>query len=116
MKIAKYEFTSKEQAQTKIDALGVSTDENGNESPNHKHTIVSLGHIVLEQAVIDEDGEVVTEAVISEDWHVDVLWVGLEADEDGVIDHPYGWKSYNVDLTSEGCHGFAGVSYLANKF
>jgi len=116
MKIAKYEFTSKEQAQTKIDALGVSTDENGNESPSHNHTIVSLGHIVLEQAVLDEDGEVVTEAVLSEGWHLDVLWLGLEADEDGIIDHPYGWKSYNVDLTSEGSHGFAGLSYLSHKF
>ena len=116
MKIAKYEFTSKEQAQTKIDALGVSTDENGNESPNHKHTIVSLGHIVLEQAVIDEDGEVVTEAVLSEDWHVDVLWVGLEADEDGIIDHPYGWKSKSVDIDGDGVHAFFGLNYDSLKF
>ena len=116
MKIAKYEFTSKEQAQTKIDALGVSTDEDGNEYPTHKHTIVHLGNIVLEQAVIDEDGEIETEAVLSEGWHLDVLWVGLEADEDGIIDHPYGWKSYNVDLTNEGSHGFAGLSYLSHKF
>ena len=116
MKIAKYEFTSKEQAQTKIDALGVSTDENGNESPNHKHTIVSLGHIVLEQAVIDEDGEVVTEAVLSEDWHVDVLWVGLEADEDGTIDHPYGWKSKSVNIDGDGVHAFFGLNYDSLKF
>ena len=98
--IAKYEFTSKEQANLKIDAL--------NEEPNN-HTIVTLGHIVLEPAVIDEDGEVITEAVLSTGWHLDVLWIGL-------TDHPYGWKSYNVDLTSEGSHGFAGISYLANKF
>ena len=100
MNISKYEFTSKEQAQTKIDAL--------NEEPNN-HTIVTLGHIVLESAVIDADGVVITEAVLSSDWHVDALWVGL-------TDHPYGWKSYNVDLTSEGSHGFLGLSYLANKF
>ena len=98
--IDKYEFTSKEQANLKIDAL--------NEEPNN-HTIVTLGHIVLEPAVIDEDGEIITEAVLSEGWHLDVLWIGL-------TDHPYGWKSYNVDLTSEGSHGFAGLSYLANKF
>ena len=100
MNISKYEFTSKEQANLKIDAL--------NEEPNN-HTIVNLGHIVLEPAVIGEDGVVITEAVLSEGWHLDVLWIGL-------TDHPYGWKSYNVDLTSEGSHGFAGVSYLANKF
>ena len=107
MKISKYKFTSKEQTQTKIASV--------NKEPNN-HTIVQLGNIVLEQAVIDEDGGVVTEAVLSEDWHVDVLWVGLEADEDGTIDHPYGWKSYSVDLDSEGCHGFAGLSYLSHKF
>tara|TARA_R110002153_G_scaffold245180_1_gene400691 strand:+ start:1245 stop:1568 length:324 start_codon:yes stop_codon:yes gene_type:complete len=107
MKISKYKFTSKEQTQTKIASV--------NKEPNN-HTIVQLGNIVLEQAVIDEDGEVVTEAVLSEDWHVDVLWVGLEADEDGTIDHPYGWKSYNLDLDSEGVHGFAGLSYLSHKF
>ena len=100
MNISKYNFTSKEQANLKIDAL--------NEEPN-KHTIVTLGHIVLEPAVIDEDGEIITEAVLSEGWHLDVLWIGL-------TEHPYGWKSYNVDLTSEGSHGFAGLSYLDNKF
>ena len=98
--IAKYEFTSKEQAQTKIDAL--------NEEPNN-HTIVTLGHIVLEPAVIDADGEIITEAVLSEGWCIDAIWIGL-------TDHPYGWKSYDVDLPNEGLHGFAGVSYLANKF
>ena len=66
IKIAKYEFDSREQAQKKIDALGTATDEDGNEYPTHKHTIVHLGNIVLEQAVIDEDGEVETEAVLSD--------------------------------------------------
>ena len=100
MNISKYEFTSKEQAQTKIDAL--------NEEPNN-HTIVTLGHIVLEPAVIDADGVVITEAVLSTGWCIDAIWIGL-------TDHPYGWKSYDVDLPNEGLHGFAGVSYLANKF
>ena len=31
MKIGKYEFDSREQAQTKIEALGTETDEDGNE-------------------------------------------------------------------------------------
>ena len=100
MNIAKYEFISKEQANLKIDALS--------EEPNN-HTIVTLGHIVLEPAIIDADGVVITEAVLSEGWHLDAMWIGLD-------DHPYGWKSYNVDLSSEGSHGFAGVSYLEHKF
>lgn len=109
MNISKYNFTSKEQAQTKIDALGIAIDENGNEYPTHKHEIVQLRHIVLEQAVINEYGEVIKKAVLSKKWHLDVMWIGL-------TDHPYGWKSYSVDLTSEGSHGFSGVSYLKNKF
>ena len=40
IKIAKYEFDSKEQAESKIKSLGTAQDENGNEYPTHKHTIV----------------------------------------------------------------------------
>ena len=57
MRIAKYEFDSREQAQSKIDALGTATDEDGNEYPTHKSTIVQLGNIVLEQGEYDEEGE-----------------------------------------------------------
>ena len=116
IKIAKYEFDSREQAETKINALGTATDEDGNEYPTHKHTIVHLGNIVLEQAVIDEDGKIETEAVLSEYWHVDVLWNGLEADEDGVIDHPYGWKSKSVNIEGDGVHAFFGLNYDSLKF
>ena len=116
MKIGKYQFDNREQAQTKIDALGTETDEDGNEYPTHKHTIVHLGNIVLEQAVIDEGGEVETEAVLSSDWHVDVLWSGLEADEDGTFDHPYGWKSKSVNIDGDGVHAFFGLSYESLKF
>jgi len=106
--IAKYEFNSKEQFDAKLDALH-STDAEGNKTPNVKFDKAELGYIVLATAVVDEDGAEVTPEVISEGWHVDMIWHDLE-------EHPYGWKSYNVDLSSEGSHGFAGVSYLANKF
>ena len=36
--------------------------------------VVELGHIVETPAVLDEDGEVVTEAVLSTDYCVDILW------------------------------------------
>jgi hypothetical protein len=49
IKIAKYALDSKEQAESKIKSLGTAQDENGNEYPTHKHTIVELGNIVLEQ-------------------------------------------------------------------
>jgi len=116
IKISKYEFLDKEQAKTKINALGTATDENGNEYPTHKHTIVQLGNIVLQQGEYDEEGNEVVAPVLSDKWHVDVLWKDLEADEDGTIDHPYGWKSYYVDIDGDGVHSFLGLSYNAHKF
>ena len=98
MKIGKYNFNSKEQVDSKIEALG----------EEHNHTIVKLGNIVLQQAEYDEEGEVITEAVLSDKFHVDVMWIGLE-------DHPYGWKSYSVDLDSNGMHSFLGIDYKKNK-
>ena len=74
IKIAKYEFDSREQAETKIDALGTATDEDGNEYPTHKSTIVQLGNIVLEQGEYDEEGEETVAPVLSDKWHLDVLW------------------------------------------
>ena len=132
MRISKYEFNSKEQAQEKIDALGTATDENGNEYPTHKSTIVQLGNIVLEQGEYDEEGEEITAPVLSDKWHLDVAWsdsdittVEEEAvlDEEGMVvtpevvsvNHPYGWKSYAVDIEGDGVHSFFGLSYESLK-
>ena len=132
MRISKYEFNSKEQAQEKIDALGTSTDENGNEYPTHKSTIVQLGNIVLEQGEYDEEGEEITAPVLSDKWHLDVAWDDAEIttveeeavlDEEGMIvtpevtsvDHPYGWKSYAVEIEGDGVHSFFGLSYDSLK-
>ncbi len=133
MRISKYEFDSREQAETKINALGTATDENGNEYPTHKSTIVQLGNIVLEQGEYDEDGEEVTAPVLSDKWHLDVAWsdsdittVEEEAvlDEEGMVvtpevvsvNHPYGWKSYAVEIEGDGVHSFFGLSYESLKF
>ena len=132
MRISKYEFNSKEQAQEKIDALGTATDENGNEYPTHKSTIVQLGNIVLEQGEYDEEGEEITAPVLSDKWHLDVAWDDAEIttveeeavlDEEGMIvtpevtsvDHPYGWKSYAVDIEGDGVHSFFVLSYDSLK-
>ena len=132
MRIAKYEFDSREQAQSKIDALGTATDENGNEYPTHKSTIVQLGNIVLEQGEYDEDGEEVTAPVLSDKWHLDVAWSDSEIttveeeavlDDEGMVvtpevvsvDHPYGWKSYAVEIEGDGVHSFFGLSYESLK-
>ena len=132
MKIGKYEFNSKEQAEEKINALGTATDENGNEYPTHKSTIVQLGNIVLEQGEYDEDGEEITAPVLSDKWHLDVAWSDSEittVEEEAVLDdegmvvtpevvsvnHPYGWKSYAVEIEGDGVHSFFGLSYESLK-
>ena len=108
IRIGKYEFNSKTQADTKIAALGTATDEDGKEYPNHKHAIAHLGNLLVSAEVLDEEGKVVADAVYSELHAVDVLWRGLDV-------HPIGWENYAVEITSEGMHGFAGISYLENK-
>jgi hypothetical protein len=115
MKIGKYSFDSREQAQTKIDALGTAIDENGNEYPTHKHTIVQLGNIVLSQGSYDEVGNEIVAPVLSTDWHVDVLWSNLEADADGSYSHPYGWAGKAVNIDGNGVHAFFGLDYNSLK-
>ena len=117
MRISKYAFNSKEQAQSKIDALGTT-----------QSSIVQLGNIVLEQGEYDENGEETTAPVLSDKWHLDVLWDDAEItedeeievlDEDGntsiqeviLVDHPYGWKSYAIDIEGDGVHSFFGLDY-----
>jgi hypothetical protein len=53
---------SKSAASAKINALGI--DEEGN--PTHNNAIVRLGHIVVTPAEIDEEGNIITEAVLSD--------------------------------------------------
>jgi hypothetical protein len=108
IKVSKYEFDSESQAESKINAL----------SENHKHTIVKLGNIVKQQGVYDEDGNETQAPVLSNKYHVDVLWKDIqEVDGDGNVSfsHPYGWATYAIDLDDEGMHGFMGVSYIENK-
>ena len=108
LNIEKYAFNSREQFLDKLDALH-TMDEEGNNIPNFKFSVAQLGNIVLESAVIDQEGQEQVEAVLSERWHVDVVW--FEQDS-----HPYGWATYKVELDSEGMHGFAGLNYLDHKF
>jgi hypothetical protein len=108
--IGKYRFNSKEQAESKIEGLGVAQDENGNNYPTHKHTITKLGYEVLEEAVYDGE-EVISETVFGEGYLVDVLWRDLQQDENGLVSHPNGWESHVVDIDNEGIHGFLGLKY-----
>jgi len=119
-KIGKYEFDSLEQAESKINALGTSTDEDGNTYPTHSHCIVKLGYIVLEQGEYNEEGEETKAPILSDKYHVDVLWKGLEPvdAEAEVLSYiePNDWANYRIELDNNGVHSFMGLDYQLYKF
>ena len=96
----KYEFGSKGAATAKINALGI--DEEGN--PTHNHAIVRLGNLVLQEGTYDEDGNEVTPPVMSDTYHVDVLWDGEPNPE---------WDSNMVWCPPMGVHTFGSSSAIA---
>ena len=96
----KYSFTNETEANTYIDGLGV--DEEGN--PSHSHSIVRLGNIVLTEGEYDEEGEVITEPVLSNNYHVDVLWQG---------DALSSWDSKMVWCPPMGVHTFGSSRAIA---
>ena len=96
----KYQFGSKGAATTKINALGV--DEEGN--PTHNHAIVRLGYIVVTEGTYDEDGNELTPPVLSDDYHIDMLWDG-EPNED--------WDSFMIWCEPMGVHIFGSSSAVA---
>ena len=89
----KYEFGNKSAATTKINALGI--DEEGNAT--HSHSIKRLGHIVTTHPTYDDNGDELTAAVFSTNYHVDVLWDG-EPDSD--------WDNQMVWCKPFGVHTF----------
>ena len=98
--LRKYEFGSKSAASAKINALGI--DEEGN--PTHNNAIVRLGHIVVTPAEIDEEGNIITEAVLSDNYSVDVLWDG-EPNPD--------WDGQMIFCPPMGVHTFGSSSAIA---
>ena len=100
----KYEFNSQEQAEHKISALGTAIDEDGNEYPTHRHTIVKLGYLWTTEPTLNNEGNVETEGVASDMYSVDVLWSDLDSS-------PYGWATYEISVEGNGVHTFAGWSY-----
>jgi len=95
----KYAFGSKAAATTKINALGV--DEEGNHT--HSHSIVHLGNLVEQEAVLNEEGEVTTEAVLSSTYHIDVLWDGEPVSS---------WDSAMIWCEPMGVHTFGSSSAI----
>ena len=96
----KYEFGSKSAATTKINALGIDSEG----APTHSHSIVRLGNIETTPATYDDDGNELTAAVLSSNYHVDVLWDG-----DPVAD----WDNQMVWCAPLGVHSFGSSSAIA---
>ena len=97
----KYQFGSKGAATTKINQLSV--DEEGNEV-EHNHAIVRLGYIPIVKGTYDEEGNELTPPVLSDDYHVDVLWNG-EPDED--------WEDFTIWCEPLGVHVFGSSKAIA---
>ncbi len=119
-KIGKYEFNSSVQADDMIAALGTSTGEDGNTYPSHKHCVVKLGYIVLEQGEYNEEGEETKAPVLSDKYHLDVLWKGLEPidAEAEVLSYiePNDWADNRIGIDGNGVHSFMGLDYQLYKF
>ena len=102
----KYEFPSEEDAQALIDALPHSEDEDGRSHPSHNHTIVKLGHIIVEQGEWDnETQEEISAPVFADNYSVDVLWQDID-------EAPDGWDAHEISLSDNGVHTFFGISYV----
>ena len=108
LNIGKYAFNSKEQFNDKIESLHTINAE-GESIPDSKFAVVEIGLLEETAPTFNEDGEELTPSIMGTDYHCDMAWYGLD-------DHPYGWKSYSVEIESEGVHSFAGVNYQENKF
>ncbi len=90
----KYSFQSEAQAVALIDALG----ENNN-------TVVKLGFLQIGDA--DEE----TPPTFSDKYSVDVLWRGLEVDENENPIFPDGWKEFELNGLSKYKHNFYGLTF-----
>jgi hypothetical protein len=102
----KYEFPDEAAADALIDALPSQYDEELDEThPNHKHVIVKLYHPIVEQPIYDDEGNIETDAVLAENFSVDVLWQGIEA-------QPTDWEQYEITLSDNGVHSFFGIDYI----
>ena len=98
-KFRKYSFGSQGAATTKINALGI--DEEGN--PTHPHSIVRLGHLVVTEGTYDEEGNELTAPVMSDTYHIDVLWEGEPSAD---------WDAQMVWCKPMGVHTFGSSSAI----
>ena len=109
MKHGKYLFPSLQNAQEMSESIK-STEEN----PNYNAIFGLKSEKIAE--VVNDNGE--TEAQYSEKYQLDVVWGDLENEgtqEEPIYNHPYGWKTYAVEVNGDGNTRVFGGNYQENK-
>ena len=107
MKFRKYEFTPLKWEELKVELQVSNTiGEETTLSYNHNivESVVEIGHIMIASPVLDEKFNVVTEAVISDKFSVDILWQNDELES---------FAPYKIWCDPVGIHSF-GASIDAN--
>jgi hypothetical protein len=100
MKFLKYEFLPATWPTLKSDLQVSHTfGEETTLSYNHDiiESVVEIGHIMITPPVLDEEMNVVTEAVLSDKYSVDILWKNDELPS---------FASYKIWCTPVGIHSF----------
>ena len=113
--VKKYEFNTEATAKKYISELWVE-DEDGNKSrktyqeeqqdengdvvmvdkPYIAHPVI-LGNIVIEQGQYDQEGNELVAPVLSDKFHVDVLWESKVEER---------WNTYEIEVEGDGVHKF----------
>lgn len=100
MKFRKYEFVPTKWEELKAD-LQVSHTLGDETTLSYNHeiveSVVEIGHIMITPPVLDEDMNVVTEAVLSDKYSVDILWKNDELPS---------FASYKIWCAPVGIHSF----------
>lgn len=100
MKFLKYEFlpTKWEELKSEIQISSILGEET-HLSYNHDiiESVVEIGHIMITPPVLDEEMNVVTEAVLSDKYSVDILWKNDELPS---------FASYKIWCAPVGIHSF----------
>ena len=103
MKFLKYEFVPTKWEELKP-SLQISNDINGEAiilfDSEIIESVVEIGHIMITPPVLDEEMNVITEAVLSDKYSVDIFWKNDELPS---------FASYKIWCTPVGIHSF-GVS------
>jgi hypothetical protein len=100
MKFRKYEFVPSKWAELQADLqVSITLGEETNLVYNHDiiESVVEIGHIMITPPVLDAEMNVVTEAVLSDKYSVDILWKNDELPS---------FASYKIWCTPVGIHSF----------